>query len=387
MVSATIAGAMGIFTNALRSCSATKLIGRLENWQFSRGGGQNVHCHPDTNMMPDSGNSQDQFHQIVEAAPSAIIMIDMVGRVEMVNGQAEQMFGYDRNEIVGQPIQLLVPEWFSFPNEKTLDTFLDGSRAHSIGARRDLYALRKDGTRFPVETGLNPVRTGDGAMVVLAIVDISIRKQAEERLHAALLQKDNLLGEIHHRVKNNLQIVYSLLDLQSTRVSDPAALEMLRESRNRIQSMALIHQTLYGSKDFAKVDFAMFTGTLLSSLRESYGTDMAGIAVQIDVDPIKFPIDTAVPCGLVVNELITNAVKHAFRDRHRGEIRVALIRLPGNEAQLSVSDDGRGLPDHVDTQKTTTLGLQLVGLLAHQMSGTVSINRSNPTRFSVRFPI
>jgi two-component sensor histidine kinase len=201
------------------------------------------------------------------------------------------------------------------------------------------------------------------------------------------LQKDNLLGEIHHRVKNNLQIVYSLLDLQSTRVSDPAALEMLRESRNRIQSMALIHQTLYGSKDFAKVDFAMFIGTLLSSLRESYGTDMAGIAVQIDVDPIKFPIDTAVPCGLVVNELITNAVKHAFRDRHRGEIRVALIRLPGNEAQLSVSDDGRGLPDHVDTQKTTTLGLQLVGLLAHQMSGTVSINRSNPTRFSVRFPI
>lgn len=346
-----------------------------------------MHCHVDRNVVPDSGNSRDLFHHIVEAAPSAIVMIDMTGRVELMNAQAERMFGYHRNEIVGRPVEILVPEWFSGPREGSHDALLDRSRPHLIVARRDIHALRKDGTEFPVEIALNPISTVEGAMVLSAIVDISDRKQTQERLQAALLEKDILLGEIHHRVKNNLQIVYSLLDLHSIQVSDPAALDLLRESRNRIQSMALIHQTLYGSKDFAKVDFALFIGTLLSSLRESYGIDMAGIAIQIDVDPIKLPIDTAVPCGLVVNELITNALKHAFPDRNRGEIRVGLTRLPGNEVLLSVSDDGRGLPDHIDAENSTTLGLQLVGLLAHQMDGTVSINRSNPTRFSVRFPI
>jgi two-component system, sensor histidine kinase PdtaS len=256
-----------------------------------------------------------------------------------------------------------------------------------VAPGRDLYALHKDGHEFPVEIGRAPIDTSDGPMVILGVVDISARGQKEARIRAALQEKDVLLGEIHHRVKNNLQIVASLLDLQAARVADPATRDLLRDSQNRIHSMGLIHQTLYGSKDFRSVDFAQFSEALLSALIRSYDTEPERIAIRIDVEPVRLPIDIAVPCGLVVNELITNALKHAFPGRDRGEIRIALTRQLGNEALLSVSDNGIGLPDHVDTNSTATIGLQLVGLLAAQLDGEVSISRSDPTRFSLRFPI
>jgi two-component system, sensor histidine kinase PdtaS len=238
-----------------------------------------------------------------------------------------------------------------------------------------------------VEIALNPIETDDGTMVLSAIVDISHRKREEERIQAALKEKDILLGEIHHRVNNNLQIVYSLLHLQSARISDRAALDLLCDSQNRVRSMALIHQTHYGSKDFAKVDFGLFIETLLPALIGSYAIDSERIQVHVDVEPVRLPIDAAVPCGLVLNELITNALKHAFQDRDHGEIRIALIREPGNEALLTVSDNGIGLPDHIDTARADTLGLQLVGLLADQIDGAISIHRAAPTSFALRFPI
>jgi two-component sensor histidine kinase len=224
-------------------------------------------------------------------------------------------------------------------------------------------------------------------MVLSAIVDLSHRKHEEARIRAALREKDILLSEIHHRVKNNLQIVSSLLDLQAARVSDQAMRDLLRDSQNRIHSMALIHQALYGSKDLASVDFAQFSETLLSALIQSYEIDPDRIAIRVDVEPVQLPIDIAVPCGLVVNELITNALKHAFPNRGRGEIRIALTRQVGNEVLLSVSDNGIGLPDHVDTSRIETIGLQLVGLLADQLGGEISISQSSPTRFSLQFQI
>ncbi len=330
---------------------------------------------------------EDRFRQVVEAAPNAMVMIDKAGRIVMVNTQAELVFGYARDEIVGQPVELLVPERLRGHHSMLRDSFFAGPRPRPIGAGRDLRALRKDGSEFPVEIALNPIETDNGTMVLSAIVDISDRKREEERIQAALKEKDILLGEIHHRVKNNLQIVYSLLHLQSARISDRAALDLLRDSQNRVRSMALIHQTLYGSKDFAKVDFGLFIETLLPALIGSYAIDSERIQVRVDVEPVRLPIDAAVPCGLVLNELITNALKHAFQDRDHGEIRIALIRQSGNEALLTVSDNGIGLPDHVDTTRTDTLGLQLVGLLADQIAGTISIHRAAPTSFALRFPI
>jgi two-component system, sensor histidine kinase PdtaS len=220
-----------------------------------------------------------------------------------------------------------------------------------------------------------------------AVVDISDRKREEERLRAALKEKEVLLGEIHHRVKNNLQIVHSLIDLQSARISDPATLDMLRESQNRIKSMALIHQLLYVSNDFAEVDFAAFLDTLMPTLVSSYAMEPDRFTISIDVTDGQLPLNAAVPCGLIANELISNALKYAFPGSRRGEIKIALARETTNQAVLLVSDDGIGIPEDLVLEDMPTFGLQLVMLLADQLGGELTIQRSMPTRFLLRFPI
>jgi len=330
---------------------------------------------------------EERFRRVVEAAPNAMVMISGRGWIEMVNAQAERLFGYERAELLGQPVEMLVPIRYRGHHPALRNSFFTDPRSRPMGVGRDLYGLRKDGSEFPIEIGLNPIETEDGTMVLSAIVDISDRKQREERIQAALTEKDILLGEIHHRVKNNLQIIYSLLDLQSAQISDPVALGMLRDSQNRVRSMAQIHQTLYQSKDFAEVDFSHFLDSLVPTLVASYGVDPSQITLSIDAEHVLLPIDAAIPCGLAVNELISNALKHAFRPDKGGAIAVALTREADGKVSLSVSDDGVGVPETVDIANTSTLGLQLVTLLADQLGGSFSMRRADPTRFVLTFPI
>jgi PAS domain S-box-containing protein len=329
---------------------------------------------------------EERFRLVVEAAPNAMVMIGAMGRIEMVNTQAERVFGYARAELLGQPVEMLVPERFRHRHPALRGAFFADPRSRPMGTGSDLYGLKKDGSEFPVEIGLNPIETDEGPMVLSAIVDISDRKQKEERIRAALKEKDVLLGEIHHRVKNNLQIVGSLLDLQSAQVSDPFVLQVLRDGQNRIRSMALIHQTLYQSNDFAEVDFSQFLDALVPRLVGSFGVDPERIRLAMAPTTVRLPINSAVPCGLIVNELVTNAFKHAFPDGRAGEIALDLTAEADGRVCLAVSDDGVGLPDDFEVGQTTTLGLQLIALLADQLGGTLTIERANPTRFLVRFP-
>jgi PAS domain S-box-containing protein len=330
---------------------------------------------------------EERFRLVVEAAPSAMVMVSAAGRIEMVNAQAEAVFGYARQEMLGQPVEMLVPTRFRrhHPGQRAL--FFSDPKARPMGAGRDLFGLKKDGSEFPVEIGLNPIETEEGSMVLSAIVDISDRKQKEERIQGALREKDVLLGEVHHRVKNNLQIVHSLLDLQSSRITDPTALAMLRDSQNRIRSMGLIHQTLYQSKDFAKVDFSLFLDSLVPTLIGSYGVNPDRIKLSMQAQQVQLPINAAIPCGLVVNELISNALKHAFPGGRSGEISVKLFADRNGRAVMSVSDNGIGVPEKIDLSKTSSLGLQLVTLLTAQLGGEVSMRRSDPTEFVLSFPI
>lgn len=337
-----------------------------------------------TRNISDRHKMEQRFRQVVESAPNAIVMVNIEGVIEMVNTQTERIFGYLRAEILGKSIEVLIPERFRPQHPGLRKFFFADPHSRPMGKGRDLYALRKDGSEFPVEIGLNPFESDEGTKVLSAIVDISDRKLKEQKIQAALEEKNILLGEIHHRVKNNLQIVHSLLDLQSTRIQDDAVLEMLRDSQNRIRSMALIHQTLYQSNDFARVNFSNVLEALVPSLVESYGIDSGAVVFSINANEVLLPLNIAIPCGLIVNELVTNALKHAFPEGRQGEIRIELLKQD-TQILLSVSDNGAGVPADFDLKKRNTLGLQLVSLLADQISAHLSIARANPTRFSLTF--
>ena len=330
--------------------------------------------------------SEERFRLVVEAAPNAMVMVNSAGLIEMVNAQAERVFGYSRDEMLGRPVEILMPERFRHFHPGLRESYNASPQSRPMGGGRELNARRKDGSEFPVEIGLNPIQTEDGPMVLSAIVDISDRKQKEERIQAALREKDILLGEIHHRVKNNLQLIDSLLDLQLSQVDDASVLGMLRECQNRIRSMVLIHQTLYQSKDFAQVDFASFIDSLIPTLVASYGMDQERIALGMSGVSVYLPLNSAIPCGLIVNELVTNAFKHAFPDMRHGRVTVDLGCDEDGQVRLTVSDDGIGIPEHLDIEQTTTLGLQLVCLLTEQVGGTLVIQRANPTSFLLSFP-
>ncbi|NLX03783.1 MAG: PAS domain-containing protein [Phycisphaerae bacterium] len=231
------------------------------------------------------------------------------------------------------------------------------------------------------------VFAADGGLSAIEgfISDVTEAKRAEEQIKASLQEKEVLLREIHHRVKNNLQIISSLLNLQSRYIQDERALDVFRESQNRIRSMVLIHEKLYRSKDLARVDFAEYVQSLASHLVRSYGTRRAGVDLRVHVEGVALPIDTAIPCGIIINELVTNALKHAFPDGRRGEIRIDLHPAE-REYRLVVSDNGTGIPADLDFRKTESLGLQLVTTLTDQLDGTVELERDGGTRFTIVFP-
>ncbi len=216
-------------------------------------------------------------------------------------------------------------------------------------------------------------------------LDISDRKQAQLRIQASLQEKEVLLQEIHHRVKNNLQIICSLLDLQAQHLEEPALLEMFRESQHRVRSMALVHEKLYQSQDCAKIKFAEYIESLTSYLFQAYAVDAANVALRLDIDKVILDIDTAIPCGLIINELVSNALKHAFSSHAEGEIHVALQARSEQDFLLRVRDNGRGLPANFDLNKVKSLGLQLVKVLTKQLEGTLDINSENGAGFSIRF--
>ena len=220
-----------------------------------------------------------------------------------------------------------------------------------------------------------------------AITDITDRKQAEERLQASLHQKEVLLKEIHHRVKNNLQIISSLVNLQSDSIDNPDVRNLFQDVRDRVRSMALVHEKLYQSENLSNVQFDEYAGSLLNYLRQAYGKSVGAIGLIQELQPVTLSVEMAVPCGLILNELVTNAIKHAFRGRSTGEVRTALRCDPDGSIRLCVSDNGVGFPPELDWRKTGSLGLRLVQMLAGQLNATVEVNCGNGTEFQINFKL
>jgi two-component sensor histidine kinase len=254
-------------------------------------------------------------------------------------------------------------------NRKTIETILK----------------RSDNSQINVEMSISLVKFSDVFYTVMVARDITERKEFENALKSSIKEKEVLIKEIHHRVKNNMQIISSLLNLQKQYVDEEEAVNVLMESQNRVKSMAMIHEKLYKSRNFSEINFADYIRSLVSDLFYSYGVDSNRVKTVILLDELMMGLETAIPCGLIISELVTNTLKYAFPHQKNGEFRIELHLDSDGLYNLIISDNGVGMPENVNFDETETLGLQLVNSLVNQLEGTIELTRNNGTQFKIKF--
>ncbi len=318
--------------------------------------------------------SEARFRSVFEAAPDGMTLVDVQGRMLLANRAMGRLFGSEASELVGGCIDRLVPTTDRPAHADHIRSYFADAQPRLMGKRKRLQGLRSDGSLFNIEVGLNPIPGSEPPEVLATVVDIDDRLAAQALLERALKEKTALLNEVHHRVKNNLQIVSSLLRLQSRHVDEPVR-AVLRESQSRVKAMALTHQLLYERSDFSALELGPYLSRLAALLREAYVEPGKDIAMQLDLpgEGLSISLQAAVPCGLIVNELVTNALKHAFQQRSQGCIRIRATRDAQGLFEIEVADDGPGmqaLPDHDQCQ---TLGYQLIPLLADQLEARLAL--------------
>jgi PAS domain S-box-containing protein len=331
-------------------------------------------------------HSEERVRDILEAVLHGLVLVDRTGRVELVNRQLEAMFGYRREELVGASIEQLMPERYRARHGALITSFFAQPSRRDMAGRMELYGRRKDGGEFPVEIGLNPMDSDEGPRVLASITDVTARKAAREQLQGALEEKTALLNEVHHRVKNNLQVISSLLKMQA-RAAPPQLRQLLTESCSRVQAMSMIHQLLYEHGDLSKIQLASYLQQLVSLLRDTYSDRNRAIltAFHGSARDCHLDMQRAISCGLIVNELITNAFKHAFPEGRGGRIEVGLADTADGRIRLSVADDGVGLPVGLELGQGQSLGLRLLPSLVDQIGGEVVLRREQGTRYELTF--
>ncbi|MGE5796014.1 MAG: sensor histidine kinase [Ignavibacteria bacterium] len=318
---------------------------------------------------------------IVNSAMDAIISVNSKQSILLINEAAERMFLCRAEEVRGTSILKFIPEPFInfFSDQINQD---ESDRSISIRKPSLITAIRSSMEEFPVEASISQVEIGGEKLYTLILRDITGRKKTEEKIEATLKEKEVLLKEVHHRVKNNLQIISSLLNLQSNYIEDKEALEVFKESQNRIKSMALIHEKLYQSGNLSQINIRDYIRDLSAKLFSSYRHDSKNIKLNLNVEEILLEIDKCIAVGLILNELISNSLKHAFANRAGGELNIDLFRT-GNELIIITTDNGIGFPEDFDFQNTETLGLQLVFSLIDQHNGTIEYDNKNGTKFKI----
>lgn len=469
--------------------------------------------------------AEQRFRRVFESSPSGMIMVSQNGLISLVNAQAEKLFDYPREELLGQPIEVLLPERYRAGHAGLRRDFMAAPATRVMGAGRDLFGRRRDGTEVPIEIGLSSMSTAEGEFTLAAISDITERKRAESALRESerqtrlmadampqivwtarpdgyldsynrrwyeftgfsenqggdeswtpilhpddvqlclntwysavasgqpyeiqyrfwdrkrngwrwhlgralpihdeqgritkwvgtctdidehkrlseqlehrveqrtqdllqsLSEKETLMKEVHHRVKNNLQVICSLLALQMEAAPlGSLSREPLQNAYDRVQSMALIHEKLYQSATLSDVDFGAYIESLATQLFHTYCVDARQIRLELSVEPIRLGIDQAIPCGLILNELVSNSLKHAFQDGRQGMIRIAFGRS-GDRMALCVADNGVGLPEALQFDTTNSLGLQVVRTLVRQLNADIQIARDRGTRITIRWQL
>lgn len=319
--------------------------------------------------------SMGYLDSIIESMVEALVVTTPEGAIRMANPAAGALLGFRREEIVGQPIGRFFPDQALGPMEPS--------------RHREVRVRSRSGVEIPVSLSCSVVRASDGKVLGMAWVaqDITDRKRAEQQIQGALEEKEVLFKEIHHRVKNNLQVISSLLNLHTREVTDPGAVRTLQESRNRIEAMALVHEMLYRTETPSRMHLGDYLQSLTEHLMESYGGGAGGVRLESRLEPIALSLEAAIPCGLIINELVTNSLKHAFPPGRGGEIRIELSRTDRERAVLRVRDTGVGFPKDLRFEEARTLGLRLVRTLVEQLGGNLVVEPGPGAGLSIDFDI
>ncbi|MDB6175279.1 MAG: multi-sensor signal transduction histidine kinase [Chthoniobacteraceae bacterium] len=329
--------------------------------------------------------SEERFSNSFEFAPIGIALVAMDGKCLKANRALCEALGYSEAELLTRSFQEITdPDDLEIDRENRQKLVSGEIRSYQIEKRY----LHISGHSLVVLLNISIVRDihREPLYFILHIQDITERKRTEKKLQEALKKEALLRKETHHRIKNNLQVIASLLYLQSQHATDLATMEVLRESQHRTRSIALIHEKLYQSSDLSKIELSGYLQELAASLFESYRTPSGSVGFKISAEGIFLELNAAIPCGLILNELISNALKHAFPEERRGEIVINFKEITNNTLKLSVCDNGVGLPEGFDPAKVTTLGIKLVCDLTKQLDGTVEFRNARGTTVEITFP-
>ena len=328
--------------------------------------------------------SEERHRAIYDQAYIGIARIAKMGRFLLVNERLCSMLDYTAEELykktfyelgVQEEVEASLVDW---------DHLLSGKIKNF--SREQSY-VRKDGNLLSANVTVSLVRdSNDNPNYFVAVFeDITERKEYESQLEKSIKEKEVLLKEVHHRVKNNMQVISSILNLQSSYIDDETALSILRESQDRIKSMSFVHESLYQSNTLSEVNFSEYIENIARNLFHSYGRPEGGLSLDFDLEEIYLNLDTSIPCGLIINEIVSNSLKYAFEGREQGRIFIVFSRESDGRLKLIVGDDGIGLPDNFDIDTAESLGLQLVTTLITQISGELEIQVKEGTRFNILF--
>lgn len=345
-------------------------------------------------------DSELRFRRVFDSVADGLISVDRHGHISLVNKRALEMFGYQQHEMIGQPIEMLVPQDKIGGHHHSRQQYLQNPSTRPMAELKELFARRRDGSLFPVEIGLTYLE-GDSKVSVLATVtDVTdakaVQRDLQQIVHdksTLLAERTALLNEVHHRVKNNLQVMSSLLSLQSRNA--PAELKQaFAESQMRVRTMALTHQLLYENRNFSSVPLAVYLEQLCRLIQQTLAPTSQIRFDYRGLDPaLLLELELTIPCGLMVNEVVTNSLKHAFMPTPAadgslqvyGQVRLSLQALVDGRYQLEISDDGIGMPETVQLGSGASMGMQLIPAFIAQLNGELQLQRQPGTCYRISF--
>lgn len=323
--------------------------------------------------------SRNFMDDIIESMADSLVVTDNSGTIQRVNSSTLKMLGYDEEELKGEPLSSL------FSDSDLITRYINSANQVEISETK---YVKKDGDIIPISLSLGTIHDTDGNRqgIVSVASDITKRKEAEEQITKSLKEKEILLSEIHHRVKNNLAVISGLLQMQIWETEDHAAETALKDSQLRVQSIALVHEKLYQSENLSYIQFDYYIRDLLQAISSTYVDTHLSVNIETELEDIILNINQAIPCSLLLNELIVNAYKHAFDTDVGGNIYVKTHKKE-DTIHLYVKDNGIGLPPDFDLDEANSLGMTLINTLTQQLNGEINMKSENGAIFEVNFEV